>query len=473
MRLSFPKVSLPRNVNLSLRALLFLVFIFTVLFSGIFFFVFSYTTNVATTSVSIPFSNSETGVSMHISAICFSPRVLPSGEQGAALIFHGIAAHKEWMHNYASSLASNGLFALCIDLKPWGWVQEPTESQFLLQIAICSLKFLMNTTHLPLNRISVVGHSFGMGIALMLAKEYPTIQATVLIGNEFSSDAYLGMPPPEYWPLNLTSPRNLLYAVSRNDGIVSFSNSIKYFATAVNSSPEAVIPFKTYNANFSLGLARRLVVVDSSHIFELLDHTIIHETTTWLLSTLEIGANSQINFEIREFILSLNALAVALLFLYLFLLIIKHFLVQPNEETKDLSDKIGSLGSHVLSTFFWIIVLALSPKLLRYQINPLLFISNLLDLHLGTILIVAAFFGLSIGVSLVLYRKNRDIDRIINPPGLLVLAALGGMFLLVFYLFLLLGMIGFWSHFIYVILLILLSLGAINVNILSLRVSSS
>ncbi|MFX0065512.1 MAG: hypothetical protein ACFFC7_25345 [Candidatus Hermodarchaeota archaeon] len=471
MKYRLSKISLPLNVSLSLRVLLLFVFIFTILLSSVFFFIFSYTTNVTTTSVSIPFSNSETGAFMHISTILFSPRVLPSGEQGAALIFHGVLAHKEWMHNYGSSLASNGLFALCVDLKPWGCMQESTESQVLLQIANCSLKFLMNTTHLPMERISVIGHSLGMGVALMLAKEFPAIQATVLIGNEFSSDAQLGIPPSEYWPLNLTSPRNLLYAVSRNDEIISLSDSIEYFASAVNSSPEDVIPFKTYNANFSMGLARRLVVVDSGHIFELIDHTIIYETTNWLLSALKMGTSSQINFGVREFILSLNAFATALLFLYIFLLIVKHFFVQVNEEKNALSDKIVSLGSHILSISSWIIVLAFLPKLRQYQANPLDIILNLLELHLGTIIIVTLCFCLSIGVSLILYKKN--IDKTISPPGLLVLAALGGIFLVVFYLFLLLGMISFWSHFIYVILLILLSLGAIGVNILSIRISDS
>ncbi|MFX1253397.1 MAG: hypothetical protein ACFFCZ_17445 [Promethearchaeota archaeon] len=471
MKLRISKISVPWNGNLSLRVLLLIVFIFAILLCNIFFFIFSYTANVTTTSVFIPFSSSENGVSIHISAILFSPRIPPSSEQGAALIFHGIRAHKEWMHNYGSSLASNGLFALCVDLKPWGWMQEPMESQFLLQIANHSLRFLMNTTNLPLDRISVVGHSIGMGVALMLAKEFPTIQATVLIANEFSSNSYLGIPPSEYWPLNLTSPRNLLYAVSRNDELISFSGAMEYFATAVNSSSEDVIPFKTYNANFSMGLARRLVVVDSGHIFGLIDYTIILETTNWLLSALELGTSSQINFGIREFILGLNAFTTALFFLYVFLLVAEHFLVQANKEKDVLSDKIVSLGPHILCISSWIIVLALSPKLRYYQVNPLNIILNLLGLHLEAIFIVSALFCLSIVVNLVLYRKN--IEKTIKPPGLLILAALGGIFLVAFYLFLLLGMISFWSYFIYMILLILLSLGGISVSILSIRISES
>ncbi|MFX0090395.1 MAG: alpha/beta fold hydrolase [Candidatus Hodarchaeota archaeon] len=457
------------KIKTHLPVYLLVALVLTIVLSSALFFLVSYTSNVTTSNVLFPFSESDD--SHLISAILFSPRVLSSEEYAGVLLFHGIASHKEYMHNYGFALASNGFSALCVDLRLWGWSQDLPESQFLLQIAIRSAEFLMNITSLKINRLAVVGHSLGMGVALMLAKTYPAIQASILIGNEFSSGAEFGIPPSTYWPLNFTKPRNLLYAISPNDEFISYSAAVNYFSTAVDCTPEEIIPFKTFNNNFTAGLARRIVVTYSPHLFLLVDPILITETVNWLHLAFEIDITSQVNFLLREIVLTFNALAVILFLLFIFLFGVKKIFSSTKEGNFRPTNRTLSLGTPMLCLSFWFFILGLLPMLRWFRLNPLFFLQKLFEFQFDKLLILTVFLLLSFAFTWVLQKKTTNQE--INSVGLLGVTLLASGFLPLFFIFQFLGMISFFPYFLFLTLLILLSIGVVTINVLSIQFHSS
>ncbi len=184
------------------------------------------------------------------------------------LIAHGFAGSAVLMRGFALTLAHSGYTTISWDFEGHGANPNPlvssNESDLLLKDAEAALSSAAQTGLIDTQRVAILGHSMGSGVALSYGKAHPDTFATIAIS-----------------PVNQTVtpelPHNLLLMAGSLEPQFA-SNAEKLLAMAGGQ-----------NADFSSGTARQLVIVPNVEHISILFSPTAHSTArTWLDSTLRV-----------------------------------------------------------------------------------------------------------------------------------------------------------------------------------------
>jgi dienelactone hydrolase len=206
-----------------------------------------------------------------------------TGELPGVAVFHGFSATKEIMRPFIEGLVRRGIAVLAVDALGHGESSGGIDDDNARTITgLAAISFLRQQTEVNATRIGMLGHSMGGAIVLETASQDSDIQAHVIIGNpieNFEDDQVLA---------NTTHPANLLVATGKFDELVSVEKVKENFGEIINS-PE-VRPDQVYGSH-SLGTARKLVIANTGHVFEILNPIIIEASIEWLQNSLvtELG----------------------------------------------------------------------------------------------------------------------------------------------------------------------------------------
>jgi len=190
------------------------------------------------------------------------------------LIAHGFAGSSVLMRGFALTLAHAGYTTVSWDFQGHGRNPNPlrlsSESSQLLQDAEHAVSAAELTGMIDPQRVAILGHSMGSGVALSYGINHPNTSATIAIS-------------PTGQPVTPSLPHNLLLmAGSLEPQFVS--NAEKLFSLAGGR-----------NDDFTSGSARQLVIVPNvEHISILFSPTAHAATRTWLDETFgpQLGATA-------------------------------------------------------------------------------------------------------------------------------------------------------------------------------------
>ncbi len=207
-------------------------------------------------------------INLHTSnppATIITPADAAPASRPTILIAHGFAGSAVLMRGFALTLAHAGYTTISWDFEGHGANPNPlvssNESDVLLIDAEAALSSAAQTGLIDTQRVAILGHSMGSGVALSYGKAHPDTFATIAI-----SPVNQTVTPD--LPLNL-----LLMAVSLEPQFAS--NAEKLLAMAGGQ-----------NADFSSGAARQLVIVPGVEHISILFSPNAHSTArTWLDST--------------------------------------------------------------------------------------------------------------------------------------------------------------------------------------------
>lgn len=200
----------------------------------------------------------------------------------AIVLAHGISSSKEMMSSIGLELARRGYVALCLDLFGHGKsqgaiVDGQKEPSFGVYAAI---QYLKSRPFVNSSAIGLIGHSLGAGAVRAAAFRDSQISALVLIAGGLGNL----VDGEQYGILNSTFPRNLLVVVGKYDVLFDLNE------LTTKELPEAfgtqnVSPTVLYG-NFSSQTARKLVVPLTTHLFEIVDPSVISESISWMQGAL-------------------------------------------------------------------------------------------------------------------------------------------------------------------------------------------
>ncbi|MHA2249438.1 MAG: alpha/beta fold hydrolase [Candidatus Kariarchaeaceae archaeon] len=208
---------------------------------------------------------------------------LPEGnwdtnELPGVVVFHGYSSTKEMMRAFVEGLARNNMAVLAIDVLGHGHTSGGIEDlNARLNTGNAAISFLKSKDMIDENRIGLIGHSMGGAIVLDTASRNPDIKSNVILGNpigNFDNDRVLA---------NSTHPANLMVGIGKYDELVSVDTTTENFETMLGISNIDV--GHTYG-NFSEGTARKLVITNTNHIFEVINQELIEESIKWVHKSL-------------------------------------------------------------------------------------------------------------------------------------------------------------------------------------------
>lgn len=219
----------------------------------------------------------------HVTFSVFQPSDLPSFMTPIVLTIHGISGSREAMLSYNIELARRNFTVVSVDLPGHGLSSETFgfDSFFDgIADAYYAIEYVQsNLPNVDPTSYAVLGHSLGAGISLLFQTMPVSPNATIIIGGGMGENVG-GLQ----LPLNTTNPRNLLIASGRWDELVS--PDVAYETLRIATGMENVTEGMTYG-NFSEGTARRLVLSNTNHLFEIYDPTLISESVEWLVNALQ------------------------------------------------------------------------------------------------------------------------------------------------------------------------------------------
>jgi pimeloyl-ACP methyl ester carboxylesterase len=199
------------------------------------------------------------------------------------LIAHGFAGSAMLMRGFALTLAHAGYTTISWDFEGHGANPNPlvssNESDVLLKDAEAALSSAAQIGLIDTQRVAILGHSMGSGVALSYGKAHPDTLATIAIS-------------PISQTVTPELPHNLLLMAGSLEPQFA-SNAENLLAMAGGQ-----------NADFSSGTARQLVIVPCVEHISILFSPTAHSTTrTWLDSTFGVqpGASNYIDRRIIWF----------------------------------------------------------------------------------------------------------------------------------------------------------------------------
>ncbi|MBD3407950.1 MAG: hypothetical protein GF411_17650 [Candidatus Lokiarchaeota archaeon] len=201
----------------------------------------------------------------------------------AILTIHGISGSREAMEAYNIELARRNFTVVSVDIAGHGVsVERFGFSTFMEAItdAYEAVRHVqMSDPFTNENIYGVVGHSLGAGMALLF-QEMPILpNATVIIGGGMGSE-FGGI----LLPLNQTNPANLLIASGVYDELVD--PEVAFDTLRIATGQENVETNIIYGS-FQNGTARKLVLSNTNHLFEITDHLLVTNTIDWMERALQ------------------------------------------------------------------------------------------------------------------------------------------------------------------------------------------
>lgn len=236
------------------------------------------------------FLETDEGTTIH--GLLYKPSITNTENVPGIVIIHGVTQSNEWLSCYTIELSRRGFAVLAIDAASHGDSTFANRENDDIDLGgKVAVEYLNNLPYIE--RIGIIGHSMGAGLALRtLDMTNVPIDSIILLGGSYSSDL-----------INSTYPNNIMVAVGRYDELFVDKNieedlGIKFDIT---NFEEGI----TYG-NFIDGTARRLVLSDSNHLFEIADPTLISETVDWFADSLLITGSSQTWIESSDLVFPLS-----------------------------------------------------------------------------------------------------------------------------------------------------------------------
>lgn len=223
----------------------------------------------------IDFSTHE-GVNIH--STLQVPRVASESHPlPGVVVIHGVYQSKEWLRAFGIELSRRGFVVLTIDAASHGnsgYAEYESDRG-----GAAALEYLNSLEYV--SNLGIIGHSMGAGIAIQaLELTTLTIDALVFIGG--------GSRNIDEWA-NSTYPKNLLITIGKYDELFDIPSLRTSLASTFNKTT-SITSGRLYGS-FSDGTARKLVIGQTNHLFEIIDPIIVCETVEWLKESLKGSGN--------------------------------------------------------------------------------------------------------------------------------------------------------------------------------------
>ena len=225
-------------------------------------------TNLGTVQTTQFYLITSEGVPIH-STLQVPNAATPASPLPGVIVIHGVMGTKEWIMGFGIELARRGFVVLTIDAVGHG-NSGPSLGSGTDRGGIVALEFLDSLPYV--STIGMVGHSMGSGIASQ-AMNVSSVQVDsfVIVGGG-------GL-------VNSTYPNNVLIVTGLYDELFNIPGMLDALATPFNTTAP-VIPGQLYGS-FVTGTARKVVIPQSNHLFEIVDPYAISESVDWLLNSLK------------------------------------------------------------------------------------------------------------------------------------------------------------------------------------------
>lgn len=190
------------------------------------------------------------------------PSDVPTTSRPTILIAHGFAGSSQLMRGFALTLAHAGYITVSWDFLGHGANPNPlvlsTNSNTLLQEANAALKSAESTGMVDTQRVAILGHSMGSGVALSYGITYPVTYATIAVSPTGNS-------------VTPILPHNLLLMAGSLEG--QFVNNAKRILSQAGGE----------NSGTSAGYGRKLVIIPNVEHISILFSPKAHSTARmWL-----------------------------------------------------------------------------------------------------------------------------------------------------------------------------------------------
>ena len=283
-----------------------------------------------------------------LSGLLYRPVDSGSEKFPAIVVAHGISESAQILSGFGLELSRVGFVVLCLDLPGHGG-SDGSISQGQQDPALgidVAVNYLSNLPYVDSTQIGLVAHSLGAGAVRAANTKLSNVQSSVLIGGGLGAAA-IG---EEYGSLNATFPKNVLLIVGEYDVLFNITQLITkdllgFFGTS------GVIRQDVLYGDFTAQTARKLVVPQTTHLFESLDPVAIQQTTVWMQQTLKTKQDYEIQFgliyQYREIAQAVSVLALVGLILFAFYPVA----ALPKEKPK-IQDQ-GVYGSHWKIRLVW------------------------------------------------------------------------------------------------------------------------
>jgi len=321
----------------------------------------------------------------------------PVGEKNHAgiVVGHHLSGSKLHTHPLSSELAKAGFTVINLDFRGHGASGGIFGRGFMFDM-LAAVDYFEN--NLPyITEIGLVGHSYGARMAIKLAKlNSSRINATVSIGNI---------------PTNVTGVSNLLIAVS----IIEPYVTEEYLLSVLRryTGQENVKLGERYG-NWTSGNNIMAVLSSSTHLFEVMDPSIIYHTVQWFEQALnsEIASNVIITAPISQIFSYISWFGIiALIFILIIYLsdyLFKRKTLYPEREIlKDIGE--FSIGYLIKCYMVYVVLIGVIIFLFLWE---LLMEGNIPSSTASTkmILLIGNAIGtIFVYTFLILFRKKRSI----------------------------------------------------------------
>lgn len=219
-----------------------------------------------------------------LSGLLYKPADDKCQQFPAVVVAHGISESAQIFSGFGLELCRVGFVVLCLDLPGHG-ASDGSINQGQQDPALgvdAAVNYLGNLSFVDSTQIGLVGHSLGAGAIRAANTKLSNVQASVLIGGGIGSAAV----DREYGTLNATFPKNVLVIVGEYDVLFNISALVENDLLDLFNTTELIQPGVRYG-DFGSQTARKLIVPQTTHLFESLDSTAINQTTEWMQQTLK------------------------------------------------------------------------------------------------------------------------------------------------------------------------------------------
>jgi pimeloyl-ACP methyl ester carboxylesterase len=158
--------------------------------------------------------------------------VKPAGAANgkAVLLLHGKSFSGNYWAGVAGALAANGYRVVIPDQLGFGKSAKP-DIRYSFDLLAANTKKLLDT--LGLDRVAVVGHSFGGMLAVYFARDYPQTSAVLALENPIGLEDYRSAIPPQ--------PLETLVATEMAQTPETYRNFLKAFFTGWTPENERMV----------------------------------------------------------------------------------------------------------------------------------------------------------------------------------------------------------------------------------------